>query len=74
MGVDDLSVVDAAGKVNGVESLRVIDASIMPRITSGNLHCPTTMIAEKLSDAVHGRPPMAAISLDYADKGVVVRS
>ncbi|MBK8160956.1 MAG: choline dehydrogenase [Rhodospirillaceae bacterium] len=74
MGADDLSVVDAAGKVNGVEALRVIDASIMPRITSGNLHCPTTMIAEKLSDAVRGRPAMAAISLDYADQGVVVRS
>nr|WP_298687786.1 choline dehydrogenase [uncultured Dongia sp.] len=74
MGVDDMSVVDAVGKVNGVEALRVIDASIMPRITSGNLHCPTTMIAEKLSDAVRGRPAMPAISLDYADQNSVVRN
>lgn len=59
MGHDDRAVVDAAGRVHGVESLRVVDASIMPRITSGNLNGPTIMIAEKVADAIRGREPLA---------------
>jgi choline dehydrogenase len=67
MGIDDMSVVDASGRVHGVEALRVIDASIMPRITSGNLHCPTTMIAEKLADDLRGRTQLPVLDLPYAD-------
>ena len=47
MGHDARAVVDDRLRVHGVRGLRVIDASVMPRITSGNTNAPTTMIAEK---------------------------
>ena len=47
MGVDPLAVVDDRLRVRGIQGLRVIDASVMPRITSGNTNAPTVMIAEQ---------------------------
>ena len=52
MGEDDRSVVDSRLKVRGMESLRVIDASVMPTIPSPNIHPATIMIAEKGSDMI----------------------
>lgn len=59
MGTDEWAVVDGAGRVHGVENLRVVDASIMPDVISGNLNVPVIMMAEKLADAIRGRPPLA---------------
>lgn len=55
---DGMAVVDGTARVFGVESLRVIDASIMPNVVSGNLNAPTIMMAEKLADVILGKPPL----------------
>jgi choline dehydrogenase len=52
MGQDPMAVVDAELRVHGIERLRVIDASIFPRITSGNTNAPTYVIAEKGARAI----------------------
>lgn len=55
---DSMAVVDEAARVHGLERLRVVDASIMPDIVSGNLNAPTIMLAEKLADTIRGRQPL----------------
>jgi choline dehydrogenase-like flavoprotein len=61
MGKDAQDVVDAELRVRGVDGLRVVDASIMPRMIGGNTHAPVVMIAEKAADIIRGRPPLPAV-------------
>ena len=65
MGNDDMCVVDGQGRVHGIEGLRIVDASIMPQVTTGNLNAPTIMIAEKMADAIRGHEPLPRSDAPY---------
>jgi len=66
MGYDDDAVVDEWGRVHGVASLRVVDASIMPRIIGGNLNGPTQMMASRIADHILGRQQLAPERARYS--------
>ncbi len=55
---DTMAVVDSDTRVIGAENLRVVDASIMPAMASGNLNGPTIMLAEKAADIIRGKPAL----------------
>ena len=57
---DDLAVVDPECRVRGLDRLRVVDSSIFPTITNGNLNAPTMMVAERAADMILGRPLLEA--------------
>jgi choline dehydrogenase len=59
MGSDSMAVTNEHGQVHGVEGLRVVDASLMPTLISGNTNAPTIMMAEKISDHIRGRSFLA---------------
>jgi choline dehydrogenase len=65
MGTDSLAVVDHQGRVHEMEGLRVVDASIMPIIPTGNLNAPTIMMAEKIADLMRGRKPLPRANAPY---------
>ena len=56
MGIDELAVTNEHGQVHGLESVRVVDASLMPSLIAGNTNAPTIMMAEKISDHINGKP------------------
>lgn len=60
MGDDDMAVVDQEMRVHGIESLRIIDASVMPDVVSGNLNAPTQMMALRAADFILGRESLPA--------------
>jgi len=60
MGEDSMAVVDSETRVHGIEGLRVVDSSIFPTITNGNLNSPTIMLAERAADIIKGKGMLEA--------------
>lgn len=70
MGTDALAVTDPESlRVHGLGGLRVVDASVMPSITNGNIYAPIMMIAEKAADLVLGREPLAPERVPFHRSG-----
>jgi choline dehydrogenase len=66
MGVDEMAVVDPASmRVHGLEGLRVVDASVMPYVTNGNIYAPVMMTAEKSADLILGNTPLAPEPVEF---------
>jgi choline dehydrogenase len=62
---DPMAVVDSEARVIGIDGLRVVDSSIMPSITTGNLNAPTIMLAEKAADHILGKQLLPAAAERY---------
>ena len=66
MGIDEMAVVDPATmRVHGLEGLCVVDASVFPYVTNGNIYAPVMMVAEKAADLIAGNTPLAAADVPY---------
>jgi choline dehydrogenase len=66
MGVDEMSVVDPLTMgVHGLEGLKVVDASVMPYVTNGNIYAPVMMVAEKAADLILGRTPLPPAGVEF---------
>ena len=69
MGVDEDAVVDPELRVHGLDWLRVVDASVMPSVTNGNIYAPVLMIAEKAADIIRGDTPLPPETSDFYKHG-----
>jgi len=70
MGIDGLSVVDPKTfEVHGVSGLRVVDASVMPYVTNGNIYAPVMMLAERAADSIRGTTPLTPEPLEFYRHG-----
>jgi choline dehydrogenase len=70
MGVEEMSVVDPATmKVHGLEGLRVVDASVFPFVTNGNIYAPVMMVAEKAADLIAGNTPLPPADVPWYRHG-----
>ena len=69
MGLDGDAVTDPQLRVHGLQGLRVVDASVMPSVTNGNIVAPVLMIAEKAADIIGGHTPLAPESTDFYQHG-----
>ncbi|MDB5058553.1 MAG: Choline dehydrogenase [Chloroflexi bacterium] len=66
MGTDEMAVVDPTSMaVHGLQGLRVVDASVMPYVTNGNIYAPVMMVAEKASDLILGNTPLPPSTLEF---------
>jgi choline dehydrogenase len=66
MGYDEDAVTDGEFRVHEIEGLRVVDASVMPRIVSANLNAPIQMMAARAADFILGRPQFDPVNLEYS--------
>ena len=70
MGTDAMAVTDPASlRVHGLDGLRVVDASVMPYVTNGNIYAPVMMTAEKAADLILGNTPLAAEPVEFYRRG-----